>query len=81
MGPKKKAAKAKKASAADEEDFSVDKFWKAYRNNCKNLEVPENGQIKEKYALYQEEAIKISQFNIWDELGWAGTRAIMDALR
>ena len=43
MGPKKKAAKAKKGgSTADEEDFSVDKFWKAYRNNCKNLEVPEN---------------------------------------
>ena len=42
MGPKKKAAKAKKSNTGDEDDFSVDKFWKAYRNQCKNLEVPEN---------------------------------------
>ena len=37
--------------------------------------------IKEKYELYQEEQEKITKFHIWEEMGWAGTRALMDSLR
>ena len=37
--------------------------------------------VKEKYELFGEEGEKISKFHIWDEMGWAGTRALMDSLR
>lgn len=38
-------------------------------------------KIKELYLLYEEEQEKITKLHLWDELGWQGTRAIMDALR
>ena len=33
------------------------------------------------YEVYQEEQEIPNKFHIWSELGWAGTRAIMDALK
>jgi hypothetical protein len=80
MGGKKKAAKAGKKKD-DEEDLSVEHFYKAYKKKIVELEVPLSKIIKEKYDLFQEEEEVISKFHIWEEMGWAGVRALMDALR
>jgi len=82
MGAKKKAGGGKKkaANAEDEEDISVDVFYKAYKKKCTDLGVEASKQIKAKYEEYQEEGEKIAKFHFWEELGWAGTKAIMDAL-
>jgi len=83
MGAKKKAGGGKKkaASAEDEEDISVDVFYKAYRKKCTELGVDPSKIIKQKYETeYQDEGEKIAKFHLWEELGWAGTRALMDSL-
>lgn len=38
-------------------------------------------RIKEQYVEYEDEDEKISKLHLWEELGWQGTRAVMDALR
>ena len=80
MGGKKKAAKGGKKKD-DEEDLSVEHFFKAYKKKIAELEVTLSKIIKEKYDLFQEEEEVISKFHIWEEMGWAGVRALMDALR
>jgi hypothetical protein len=80
MGGKKKAAKGGKKKD-DEEDLSVEHFMKAYKKKVLELEVPLSKIIKEKYDLFQEEEEVISKFHIWEEMGWAGVRALMDSLR
>jgi len=83
MGGKKKGGgKGKgKGSAPPEEDDSIDKFWKFYKKKTAEHEVSICPIIKEKYELFTEDAEIPTRFHIWTELGWAGTRAIMDALR
>ena len=75
MGGKKKAA------AVPEEDDSVDRFWRAYKNKCKALEVKVSPIIKDKYDLFVDEAMIPSKFHIWQELGSDGCKAIMEALK
>lgn len=83
MGAKKKAAAKKKGGKAEEEeDLTVDQFYKIYRTKkCPELEVEPLKYIKEKMELYTEEGEKITKFHIWEEMGWAGTRALMDSLK
>ncbi len=82
MGAKKKPAGKKKAAAGEEEDISVDQFWKMYKTKkCPELGVDVLKYVKEKYDLYGEEGEKITKFHIWEEMGWAGTRALMDSLK
>lgn len=79
---KKGGGKGKgKGSAPAEEDDSVDKFWKFYKKKVVEYEVPVNPIIKERYEMFTEEQEIPTRFHIWTELGWAGARAIMDALR
>ena len=83
MGGKKKGGgKGKgKGSAPPEEDDSIDKFMRQYKRNCGEYEIVPCSIIKEKYELFTEEGEIPVKFHIWTELGWAGTRAIMDAMR
>ena len=83
MGGKKKGGgKGKgKGSAPPEEDDSIDKFMKFYKKKCTELEIIQCPVIREKYDLFTEEQEIPTRFHIWTELGWAGTRAIMDSLR
>ena len=82
MGAKKKAPAKKKGKAEDEADDSVDRFWKQYKSKkCPEFGVDALKYVKEKFDLYQEEQEKITKFHIWEEMGWGGTRALMDALR
>lgn len=77
MGPKKKAGGAQ----VDEDDDSVDKFWKYYKNKCKELTTDVNKRIKQMYEEeYLEEQKALTRFIMWDECGWQGIRALMDAL-
>ena len=76
MGPKKSAA----AAQGDEEDVSCDKFYKEYRKNCVLLECPVNPRMKEMYEEYVEEGKQISKIHLWTELGWQGTKAIIEAM-
>ena len=81
MGGKGKGKKAKKGNAVPEEDDSVEKFMRLYKKKCNELEVPQCPIIKEKYELFVDEQEVPARFHVWTELGWAGTRTIMDALR
>jgi hypothetical protein len=85
MGGKKKGGGGKKKAAAGvpEEDDSVEKFWKFYKKKCgpDQFDVPVSPIIKEKIDLFLDEQEIPTKFHIWMELGWAGTRAIMDALK
>lgn len=84
MGGKKKGGgKAKgKGSAPPEEDDSIDKFYKFYKRKATELEIAICPIIKDKYEMFLEDPSDIPEkFHIWTELGWPGTRAIMDALR
>lgn len=82
MGGKKKAAgKKSKNSAPPEEDDSIEKFQKHYKKKVTEFDVPQCQIIKDKLDLFFEDQEIPTRFHIWTELGWAGTRAIMDALR
>jgi alkyl sulfatase BDS1-like metallo-beta-lactamase superfamily hydrolase len=80
MGGKKKAAKGGKKKE-EEEDLSVEHFYKAYKKKVTELEVPLSKIVKEKYDQFAEDEEVITKFHLWEELGWAGVRAIMDSLR
>ena len=53
--PPKKAKAA--AATADPDDVSVDAFWKQYRKNCSNLEIPQSPCLKALYTLYEEDSL------------------------
>ena len=77
MGAKKKPA----ASGDGEKDMSTEQFYKLYKSNCQKVyEVPLCKQITEMWGQYQDEETDFTKFHIWDQIGWQGTRAIMDAL-
>ena len=81
-GKKKKGGKGKgKGKKDDEEDLSVEHFWRAYRKKIVELQCDSSKIMKEKYDEFQEEGEPITKFHIWEELGWSGIRAMMDALR
>ena len=48
---------------------------------CKASEIPISKIVKESYDAYMEDGSPIQKFNIWESLGWQGTRTLMDALR
>jgi len=53
MGAKKKAPAKKKGKAEEEDDVSVDQFWKQYKTKkCPEFGVDVLKYIKEKYDLY-----------------------------
>lgn len=81
MGAKKKPAK-KGGSADDEEDESVPRFYSKYVKKCKELEIKPSPIIKQQMQEFEDGDIEfLTKFHFWDELGWEGVRAIMDALR
>ena len=83
MGGKGKKAPPKKAAKeGDEEDLSVQNFWKTYKKKVVEygLEAPSK-ILKEAYANFEENDEKIKKFHIWEELGWPGVKAITDSLK
>lgn len=83
MGGKGKKAPAKKAAKeGDEEDLSVQNFWKTYKKKVVEygLEGGVSKILKEAYAKFEEEDEKIKKFHLWEELGWPGVKAITDSL-
>jgi hypothetical protein len=83
MGGKKKGGdKPKKTAAGAEDDINyLDIFWSAYRKEvAKYEEVPVCDQIRKMYDEATEEGEQITKLHIHKELGWEGTKAIMDAL-
>jgi len=81
MGGKKKKHAGKGKKKEDEEDVSVDNFFKAYRKKVAELQCESSKMLKEKYEEYQEEGDPITKFHFWEELGWAGIKAVMESLR
>ena len=87
MGGKKNkggGGKGKSKGSAEDEDMTlkmIEGFWKFYKKNCTALEIPVCPIIRDKYDAWVEEQEIPNKFHIWTELGWAGTRSIMDALR
>lgn len=84
MGGKKKGGGKKKAAkaAVDEEDRTVHNFMRNYKKKAGELGVDVLRNLREQYELVEAgEQEVIAKFHFWDELGWAGTRAIMDSLK
>ncbi len=81
MGGKKKKAGKGKGKKDDEEDISAELFFRAYKKKVVELQCESSKILKEKYDEYLEEGDHITKFHIWEELGWHGIKAIMDALR
>ena len=82
MGGKKKKGGGKgKGKKDEEEDLSVEHFFRAYKKKVLELQCESSKTLKGKFDEYQEEGEVITKFHLWEELGWAGIRAIMDSLR
>ena len=76
MGPKKAAATAD----GEEEDISCELLMKQYRKNCQTLQCDINKQIKAAFDTeWTENLIPIKKFHLWDDLGWQGIKALIDA--
>ena len=86
MGAKKKKGgdakkKGGKGKAEDEEDFSVQNFWKAYKKKCVELECDQSKIIKEYWNKFDNDDEIPKKFHLWEELGWPGIKAIVEALK
>jgi hypothetical protein len=77
MAPKKAAAKKKEG---DEEDLSVENFWKGYKKKCVEHGCDVSKIIKKSFDEFVEEGNEIKKFHIWEELGWPGVKALVEAL-
>lgn len=79
-GAKKAAPKAK--GAVDEDDQSMENFWKFYKKKCAELECEVSKSVKKKMEAYMEDPDdKMRSLHLWEELGWVGTKAITDCLK
>ena len=75
MGPKK-------GNKDDDGDLSCEKFYAKYKKECAALGIEMSKQVKDKYnEEYMDGGTNITKFNLWDELGWQGAKALMDSLR
>lgn len=81
MGPKKKAGGDKKKAAGDEEDLSVEHFFKTYKKKCVEYQCEPSKIIKKYQEDFNENQDEIKKFHLWDELGWAGVKAIIESLK
>lgn len=81
MGGKKKGGGKAKKKDGEEEDVSVDNFVKFYKRKCNELQCDVSKRIRELYDEYLEEGDPIKKIHIWEEIGWQGTKAMMEALR
>jgi len=84
MGGKKKAGggdKKKGKKEGDEEDLSVENFWKAYRKKCAEYQCDVSKKIKADYENFLDEGQEIKKFHNWEELGWPGVKAMCEALK
>lgn len=74
MGPKKGAA-------GDGEDLSCEKFYAKYKKECAALGFKPSPQVVEKYNNeYLDNGSNLLKFNLWDEMGWQGVKALMDSM-
>lgn len=87
MGAKKKGGKGKKGgkkskkNAIDEDDKSMENFWKIYRKKCVEYECDVSKIIKSYWEKFDEDQEVMKKLHIWEELGWPGVKAIVDALK
>jgi hypothetical protein len=85
MGGKKKGGgdkKAAKKGGAEDDINYLEDFMKMYRKEVQKYEdLTMCDQIKKMYEQAVEDGeTEIDKFHIHRELGWEGTKAIMDAL-
>ena len=60
----------------------MQKFMGNYRKKCGDYQCEPVKAIKEMNDRFEANEIdNINKFHFWDELGWAGCRAIMDYLK
>ena len=53
---------------------------KKYKKCCNELETPVCKQMKEYFVKYEEDQEFITKIHLWEEMGWQGVKALMDAL-
>ena len=62
--------------------MTCEKFFAKYKKECTALGFKPWPQIVEKFNNeYLDGGNNITKFNLWDEMGWQGVKALMDALR
>lgn len=84
MGGKKKGGDKKKPKAkkeGDEEDLSVENFWKSYKKKCVEYQCDMSKIIKGYYEKFLDEGEEPKKFHIWEELGWPGVKAIIESFK
>ena len=85
MGAKKKKGgdgkKKGKGKGDEAEDNSVQNFWKAYKKKCVELECDVSKIVKEYWNKFDEDDEIPKKFHLWEELGWPGLKAIVEALK
>ena len=84
MGAKKKGGDKKKPKAkkeGDEEDMSVENFWKSYKKKCDEYNCEKSKIIKGYYEKFQDDGEEPKKFHIWEELGWPGVKAIIESFK
>jgi hypothetical protein len=86
MGGKKKAGgdakkKTAKKKEGDEEDLSVENFWKSYKKKCVEYGCDQSKIIKGYYEKFLDEGEEPKKFHIWEELGWPGVKAIIESFK
>lgn len=67
--------------AVDEEDNSFPNFIKAYRKKCQEYECDFSKIIKKANEDFEEEQEPLKKLHMWEELGWPGVKAIVEALK
>lgn len=82
MGGKKGKGKGKgkKGKVPEEPDESTEKLQRLYWKKCTELEAPYSKIMREKFAEAEDEDEDITKIHLWEELGWQGVKALMDAL-
>ena len=83
MGGKKKAGgdKKKAKKEGDEQDVSVENFWKAYKKKCVEYNCDVSKILKTAFEKFLDEGDEIKKFHLWEELGWPGVKAIVESLK
>jgi len=85
MGGKKAGGAKKSSGPADDPEAlqkMVNEFSKAYKKRCTEMEIKPSAIIRNALAEFADDEDKVpKKFHFWEELGWPGVKALIEALK
>jgi len=83
MGGKKKGGDAKKKAKkeGDEEDLSMENFWKLYKKKVVEYNIDMSPYIKKAMEAFFEDQEEIKKIHCSEELGWPGIKALCESFK